>query len=523
MIAAGTIPQMALQPSLGTPSPRFLCPVSPYAVTIGGMAYDSLADFLEELAGRGALVRVSAEVDARLEIAEITRRVARNGGPALLFDRVRGQSIAVVTNLLGTEERVCRALGVESLDEIAQRTEALILKHTPQNWFDRLKMSGDDAGVNKFRAKTVKNGPCGQVVRLGRDIDLATLPLLTQWPIESGGVVTAGQLITQDRGAEQRSVTRCPLQALDQNRLAVVDDGHSAFARHWANYLAAGEKMPAAVVLGGDPAAIVAAHIETPEGVDAYHLTGLLRGRAVDVVRCRTHALEVPADADLILEGYVDPAAELATVASAPAGSHYQVTRPAVVLHLTSIMHRSHPLFPALIDGGSHGEAAALVKVRERMLLPALRAVAPEIVDLHLPAYGGPHHFALVAIRKTGPFQARQVASALWGSPALRFTKFLVVVDHYVDVHDTDRVWSEVGANVAPERDLFTYDGPAHGSDHANSLAPLARHVGIDATAKIPGERSTDGPTPLATNPEIEQLVNSRWEEYKLAREPGEK
>ena len=479
------------------------------------MPYSSLADFLEELAQHGELARVSAEVDPQLEIAEITRRVARNNGPALLFDRVRGQTMAVVTNLLGSELRVCRALGVETLDAIASRTEALVEQHTPQNWFDRLRMSGDESGVDKFRAKTVKAGPCQQVVRLGRDINLSGLPLVKQWSRESGGAITCGQLVAQLRGSEERGVTLCPLIALDENRLAAIDDGRSGFARHWDSHVAAGEKMPAAVVLGGDPAGTIAASIELPDAIDAYHMTGLLRGRAVDVVKCRTHGLVVPAEADLIIEGYFDPETPPAAVeAAAFGGSHYRLPRPAPVLHVTAITHRSHPIIPVLIDSGHQGEIAALAKVRERLLLPAVRSVAPGVVDLHVPAYGGLHRFAFVSMRKTHAFEARQVASALWGSPALRFTKFLILVDDYVDVHDTPRVLAAVGANVSPERDVFSYDGPTHGSDHAQLATALGRHLGIDATAKIAGEQAGHWPAPLAASDEIMQLVTARWAEY---------
>jgi 4-hydroxy-3-polyprenylbenzoate decarboxylase len=487
---------------------------------MAAMSYSSLADFLEELSARGELVRVSAEVDPVLELAEITRRVAAQGGPALLFDRVRGATMAVVTNLLGTESRVCRALGIDSLDEIPLRTEALIQKNTPQNWFDRLKMSADDSGTNKFRARTVKSGPCQQVVRLGRDVDLAGFPLLKQWPGESGLSITAAQLITQDRDAPQRSVTLCPLQVAGPNCLTVLDDGHSGFARHWARHLEANEKMTAAVVVGGDPAAVIAAGLELPDEVDAYHATGLLRGTPVDLVKCRTHAMEVPADADFIFEGYLDPETPPVVLASAGAGgSHYRASRPAPVLHVTAITHRSHPIFPALVNSGPHGEHGALLKARERMLLPAVRAAAPDVADLHLPAYGGPHRFAFVSIHKRYPFQARQIASALWGSEALKFTKFMILVDARVNVHDTRAVFSEVGANVAPERDVFTYDGPAHGSDHANPLAPLGRHMAFDATSKMPGEQQAAWPAPLATSEEIRQLVTARWEEYRMKDE----
>ncbi len=208
------------------------------------MPVSSLADFLEQLSTHGELTRVGVEVNATLEIAEITRRVAAAAGPALLFDRPTGQAFAVVTNLLGTESRACRALGIESLDELGERIESLIDKNTPHNWFERLKMTGDETGTNKFRPKSVKSGASQQVVRLGRDVDLAGLPLTRQWPAETAASITAGLLITPEHGTETRGLTTCPMMALDQNRLAIVDDGHSSFARHWSIFARPVKKCP---------------------------------------------------------------------------------------------------------------------------------------------------------------------------------------------------------------------------------------------------------------------------------------
>ena len=272
------------------------------------MSHSSLADFLEELDDVGELARVSVEVDPELEIAEITRRVAAEGGPALLFERVAGRSLAVVTNLLGTEDRVCRALEIESLDEIAERTESLIEKNTPHNWFDRLKISADEAGANKFRAKSVKAGPCQQVVRLGRDVDLTTLPAIKQWPLETNPAITGALVISQHSGDETRSATLCPLQVLDANRLAVVDDGHSNLARHWSRALAAHEKLPVVDRCWGviRPASWPRTSSSTTGSI-SFTCWACLRGKALDLVKCRTHSMEVPAEADMVLEGYLDP------------------------------------------------------------------------------------------------------------------------------------------------------------------------------------------------------------------------
>jgi 4-hydroxy-3-polyprenylbenzoate decarboxylase len=478
------------------------------------MPYKSLGDFLEELAHAGELVRVGAEVDAELEIAEITRRVG--AGPALLFDRVRGQSIAVVTNLLGSEARAARALDVASLDEIAARIESLVAEHTPQNWFERLKMAGESGGAQKFQARPIKAGVCQQVVHLGRDVNLASFPLVKSWPGESGPAITSGMLVTEDPQTRTRGASPLALVSLDAERLAVADDGHSTFSRHWADHLAAGLRMPAAVVLGGDPASSVAASLELPPAIDAYQAAGLLRAKPLDVVKCRTHALEVPAEAELVFEGYLDGETASAAIQTAEAGGcYYRVPRPAPVFHVTAITHRSRPIFPALVDGGLTGEAGVLAKARERMLLPAVRSAAPDVVDLHLPTLGGRHRYAFVSMRKHYPFHARQVAAALWGTEALRFTKFLVLVNQDVNVHDVTRVLAQVGANAAPERDVFAFAGPAHGSDHAAGSA-LAGRLAIDATDKLAGEQSGAWPERLDAGEEIRRLVTARWAEYQL-------
>jgi 4-hydroxy-3-polyprenylbenzoate decarboxylase len=481
------------------------------------MAFKSLPDFLEELAGSGGLVRVAAEVDPHLEIAEITRRVAAERGPAILFERARGQSLAVVTNLLGTTERACLALGLDSFDGLAERIEAVALEHTPQNWFDRLKMGSGDRGLDKLRPKPIKTGVCQQVVHLGRDVNLATFPLVQGWPDESGPSITAGLLITGDVQAQARGVTAAPLVALDDTRLAVIDDGDSAFASHWAEHRAAGQRMPAAVVLGGDPALTIAASLDLPGSVDVLHLIGLIHGKSLDVVKCRTHAIEVPADAELAFEGYFDPNTPDETVVIAgAAGSHYRAPTAAPIFHVAAVTHRNRAIFSAAIDAGLHGEAAVLTKARERMLAALLRSLNPDIADLSLPVAGGPHGFAVVSFNKRFPFHSRQIAAALWGNDALKFTKVLILVDAGVDVHDVARVATQVGANVAPERDVISFDSPAHAADHAGTLGSLARRLAIDATTKLSAEQSGGSPAPLDAGEEIHRQVTARWAEYRL-------
>ena len=481
------------------------------------MAIRSLADFLEALAGQNQLVHVKAEVDPAGEIAEITRRVSRAGGPAILFERVRGQSVALVTNLLGTEARLCRALGIDSVQELGQRLDSLFAQNTPQSWFDRLRASGEPSALEKFRPRAVRSAACQQVVRLGRDVDLAALPLVQNWPGETGRSITAAQVISADVAARERSVRLAPLQMLDARRLAILDDGQGNFARHWSGFQARGEKMPLAVVLGCDPVHVLAASLPVPPEIDGLVLAGVLRGSPVDVVKCRTHALEVPAEADVVLEGFVDPLAERATVTGGGSPTGYQrEPRAALVFEVAAITQRTNPVFPAIIDTASGGELALFRKVKERLLLPLVKGAIPELVDYALPGWGGDECWTIVSLRKTYAGQARRAASAVWGLGPLECSKFVIVVDESVDPHDRERVLAAIGANVHPGRDVFFHEGPGHAFDHARPDDGLGHAMGIDATAKLPGEHDRPWPAELIPAADVVALVTSRWAEYGL-------
>jgi len=461
------------------------------------MACKGLADFLELLSTRGELARISAPVESDLELAEITHRVAHSGGPALLFEQVGSGSLAVATNLLGTTNRACAALGIDSLEELPERLASAIAEHTPQNWFDRLKLGGGDSGLDKLRPRLAKQAPCQQVVHLGRDVDLAAFPFVRSGPHESGPSITAGISVTESIDSQQRGVTRLPLTVIDANRLAAIDDGNSPFSRHWQEHQARGQRMPAAIVLGGDPALVPLAGLDLPASVDLWHLAGILRGRPLEVIKCRTHASEVPADAELIVEGYLDPED------ADPRGPMF---------HVAAITQRTRAILPAISRSGSSGESATLCKVRERALLPQLRTLNANIRDFSLPAAGGPHAFAVVSLANVSAGLVRQVAAAIWGSDALKFTRFLAIVDADVNVQDAVRVLSVIGAHVAPERDVFTFDGPIHTGDPAVDGGRLARRIGIDATRK-PG---TSGVAGSGASEETLRLVTARWAEYGL-------
>ncbi len=497
----------------------------------------SLSDFLETLAGERQLLRIGVEVDPGEELGEIVRRAAEAGAPALLFDRVRGSKLPRIANLLATPARACRALGIGQLDELSLRTESLLRQNTAQGWLDRLRSSPDNS-AERLRAKTVRSGPVQQIVRLGRNIDLTALALVRSWPAETGPSITGALLVAAD-SAGVRRLTPARLVPVDPPRpgereretestrtaamqLAIVDDGAGDWTRLWQAARAAGERLPVAAILGGDPAWRVAAAAPLATtlsggGLDAYEWLAAVCGAALDVVKCRTQPLEVPAEADIVLEGYLDPAAATVPVAlAATAGPYYRAPVAAPLFQVEAITERSGCLLPVVVAGMAVGESAVLRKASERLLLPLVKAVIAELVDYSLPDGGGDDRFAFVAIRKTIPLGARRAASAFWGVAALAAVKFVVVVDEEVDVHNSAEVWRRVGANVDPGRDVFMRDGPAALADHAFDIPAVGRQMGIDATRKLPGERSIASPAPLTATREVADLVERRWQEYGI-------
>ena len=498
----------------------------------------SLSDFLETLAGDRELVRIGGEVDPGDELAEIVRRCAESGAPALLFDRVRGSKLPRVANLLATPARACRALGIGRLDELALRTESLLRQSTAQGWLDRLR-SAPDTSAERLRAKTVRSGAVQQIVRLPRDIELGGLALVRSWPNETGPSITGALLVATD-SAGVRRLSPGRLVPVDRARqgdgrneaensraggpqLAIVDDGAGDWTRLWQAAHAAGDRLPVAAILGGDPAWRIAA--ATPlaatlsgGGLDAYEWLAAICGAALEVVRCRTQPLEVPAEADIVIEGYLDPAvATVPITLAAAAGPYYRAPVDAPLLQVEAITERSGCMVPVVVAGADVGESAVLRKASERLLLPLVRGAIAELVDYSLPGGGGDDRFAFVAVRKTIPLGARRAASALWGVAALAAVKFVVVVDEDVDVHDPAEVWRRVGANVDPARDVFMRDGPSAPADHAFDVATVGRQMGIDATRKLLGERPSASPTPLFVAREVAELVARRWQEYGIA------
>jgi 4-hydroxy-3-polyprenylbenzoate decarboxylase len=453
------------------------------------MMHHGLADFLEDLRQSGELLRVDGQLDPVLEVAAATDRVRAEGNPAMLFGAVKGHDMPVLTNLLADESRICRALRVETVEELALRVAEALEPSEPEGWLERLKPAAGRGSLKGLAPRIIRNAPSQQVVRLGGDVDLGRLPVLQSCRDEAGRNITAGQVFCTDPGTGRRAAGRYDLQVLDRQRLAIYLGPHDEPSRLLLDYGERHERMPLAVALGGDPAALLAAMAPLPDGADALLVAGLLRGRPLEVVTGRSIELVVPAEAEIVLEGFLDPAES--PVEAGPrytASGHCSPPQMAPVLHVTGLTHRANPIYPALVPGPPPNEQTVIGRAMLRAFLPMLRATIPEIVSCDLPQFGAARHWALVSIRKTYAGQARKVAGAVWGLRSLMFAKVLVLVDEDVDVYAPEQAWSAITRNVDAARDVFFQAGPPDPLDPAAPPGRLTRRMAIDATAKLPGE-----------------------------------
>ena len=465
----------------------------------------------------GELARVSAEVDPHLEITEITDRVVKAGGPALLFENVKGSEHPLLINQFGTERRMCLALGTETLDEVGRRLGEVLEMQPPQGLAEKVKGLRKLKSIADSQPKRVRSGPCQELVRTGADIDLDALPIQHCWPGDAAPFITLPAVITKDPRTGGRNVGMYRMQKLDPRTTAM----------HWqihkdgrADYLLAEGRMDVAVALGLDPVTTYAASAPLPKHVDELMLAGFLRGEPVELVACNTIDLEVPANAEIVLEGYIAKD-ELTT--EGPFGDHtgyYSPAEPFPVFHVTAVTMRRDAIYPSIVVGKPPAEDAWLGKATERIFLPAIRMSVPEIVDYDLPVAGAFHNCCLVSIRKSYPGHAQKVMHAIWGLGLLSLTKAVVVVDEWVDVHDYEEVFFRVCANVDPKRDLLLSEGPVDHLDHAPSLQFYGGKLGIDATHKGPAEGARPWPEEIVMSDAVRRLVDERWGDYGFETKP---
>lgn len=483
------------------------------------MSQESLGDFVSLLQDTGELVRISAPVDSALEVAEITRRVSRSpeGGPALFFESVRGSKIPLLTNVLGSRSRLCRAFGVRSLEDLAEKWKTPV--ETSGRWMDALKKTPFVQQLSQMSPRVLKTAYCQQIVKLGRDVNLWEFPIPRSWPEEQQPVITSGQLITKCPQSQQRSVSLCPLFVLDQQRVLPCWHQHVPNSRHWQLAADARQQLPVAIALGGHPAAPISALATLPGDVDPFQFHGLLQGGQTELIKCRTSDLEVPAHAELVIEGMMDPSLPLepSPTIGLPTGFYSIRSERLPVIQVTAVTHRANPIFPAQIFGSPPSEDSWMRLALERIFLPWLQSAAPEIVDVHAPVCGGGRTWLFVSIRKNYPQQSHKAMHALWSHPLTMFSKGIVVVDADVNVHSDDEVWFAVGANSDPGRDLLIIPGPTEIDDHAGPTAKTGHRMGIDATRKLPEERPTrPWPESLKMPEAIQQQVTDRWKELGI-------
>jgi 4-hydroxy-3-polyprenylbenzoate decarboxylase len=490
---------------------------------VTGRPFRDLREFVAHLEAHRRLRRISVAVSAELEITEIADRVSK--GPAaenvaLLFEHVAGSEIPVLINAFGSAERMAWALGVDRLDDLGERVAKLLDVRIPGTFAERLRKLGSLIDVARASPKRVSGAPCQEVVET-RDPSVADLPILKCWPADAGPYITLPAVFTKDPLTGTRNVGMYRLQVFDERTLGMHWQTHKGSAEH--HRLAEsgtgpeGRRMPVAIALGGDPALTFAASAPLPPSVDEVVFAGWLRGSGIEMVRCLTIDVEVPAHAEIVLEGYVDPGERRL---EGPFGDHtgyYSLAREYPVFRLTAVTRRARPIYPSTIVGRPPQEDYWLGKATERLFLPIVRLLLPEVVDLNMPAEGVFHNLVIVSIRKRYPGHARKVMLALWGLGLMMLAKTIVVVSEQVNVHDLSEVAWRATGNIDPKRDLVLVEGPMDDLDHAALRHRYGGKLGVDATEKGPlDDVGQPWPDEIRMSDEIHALVSRRWKDYGL-------
>jgi 4-hydroxy-3-polyprenylbenzoate decarboxylase len=483
------------------------------------MAFDSFRDFVQQLDRAGELVRISPPIATELEITELADREMKKpgGGKALLIEQPTVNGVVspfpVAINTLGSHKRMALSMGAESVDDVARELGSLMKAKPPTSMRETMKLLSLALDLRHARPKLVKDGPCKEVIRKFkvrserceawppaptlqqleiRNSKLETLlnlPILKCWPLDGGRFITLPCVVTKDPDTGERNVGMYRIQIYDDHTTGMHWQLQKVGARHGRRYYETGTRMPVAIFLGGDPMFPFAATAPLPDGLDEFLLAGYLRKKSVELVKCETNDLEVPANSDFVIEGYVDPTEPLRD--EGPFGDHtgyYTLPEPYPVFHITAITHRKDAVYPATIVGIPPMEDFYIGGASVKLFLPIFKMNFPEIVDIALPAEGVFHNLVFVSIKKTYPMQAYKIMHGLWGMGQMMFTKYMIVVDDDVDVHNTSEVLFRLCANTDPQRDSLFTKGPSDVLDHATSEIAIGSKLGIDATKKLPGE-----------------------------------
>ncbi len=479
------------------------------------MAYNSLTEFVKALDRAGELKRIKTTVSPDLEIAEITDRVSKAGGPALLFEKVEGSRMPLLINTYGSYQRMAMALGVDDLGQIASEIESMIKLGPPDSLLDKIKILRLLSQLTNFPPKTVKKGACQEVVRTGEDASLDVLPLIKCWPLDADRYITLPQVFTHSLKTGQRNVGTYRLQKITPYALAMHWQIHHDGAAHHREYQQAAQQMPVAIALGGDPVMSYIGTAPLPSGIDELLFAGFLRKSNVEMVPAKTIDMLVPAEADIVIEGYIEPNE---TCIEGPFGDHtgfYSLADEYPLLHITAITHRKNPIYQTIIVGKPPMEDCYMGKATERIFMPLIKTQLPELVDMNLPLFGVFHNFALISIDKRYPYHAKKIMHSLWGLGQLMFSKIIIVVDKEVDVQNLEEVLFYVGSNVDPKRDVTIVEGPVDVLDHAAPLMGAGSKMGIDATTKWAEEGyEREWPQEIQMSDEVIALVDEKWKKY---------
>ena len=499
------------------------------------MAFRSFQHFVEELERAGELLRINEPVDTELVIAEWANREMKSpgGGKALLFAKPtidgKTSTFPVAINTMGSRKRIAMALGVNDVPDLAQEIQLILKAKPPTDLREGFALLKQGIHLLHARPKSVRDGACQEVVqifdqhrtpnnagptqterRTSNGFTLRDIPILKCWPKDGGRFITFPNVHTRDPETGARNVGMYRMQVFDDCTTAMHWQVHKVGARHGKVYYERGERMPVAVTLGGDPALTFAATAPLPDGLDEILFAGFLRKKSVELVKCKTIDVEVPADADFVLEGFVQPG-EMRP--EGPFGDHtgfYTAVEDYPVFHLTAITHRKDAVYPTTIVGPPPMEDFYMGDATVRIFLPVFKMNFPEIVDITLPPEGVFHNLVFVSIRKQYPYQAFKVMHGLWGMGQMMFSKYIVVVDEDCDVHNTSEVLFRLCANTDPERDSTIIRNPSDSLDHAPTEQNIGSHMGIDATGKLPGENyHRPWPELLKMEERVRALVDS--------------
>jgi 4-hydroxy-3-polyprenylbenzoate decarboxylase len=482
------------------------------------MAYSDLRDFLQALDSAGELKRISVEVDPHLEITEFADRSVKRGGPALLFENPRGSSIPVLINAFASMRRMEIALEVDSVQQVADRISEYLEMRMPEGLIGKLKMLPKLAEMGSFFPKIVSGGPCKDVIRK-TGFSLAEFPILNCWPQDGGRFITLPMVFSRNPDTGKRNCGVYRMQVYDDTTTGMHWQTHKQGAEHYRRRLAEGRetRMDVAVAIGCDPATMYSAILPLPPDLDEMMIAGFLRGKPVEMVKCESCDLEVPANAEIVLEGYVT-LGELRR--EGPFGDHtgfYSLEDDYPVFHVACVTQRKKPIYATTIVGPPPMEDFYMGKAVERIFLPLMRLQLPEIRDIAMPAEGVFHNLILVSIRKSYPLHARKVMHAIWGLGQAMFSKCIVVVDEDVDVQNVREVVWKALNNVDPERDIQFVLGPVDSLDHSSRLPNFGSKMGIDATRKWPTEGfARPWPDVIEMTPDVKRRVDELWKRAGL-------